>query len=169
MADIEERAQGLRGFWDVATRWATEETSAGAVIRAAQEAQSTQPVGPQLALLASIEGGVVGAPTWFLTMLADTLAEVSLVLQPFELRELDEATEAAVRAMASRTLRGEFTLRQLTSWTHRFVTHEGVEAALRLVELADEYDLAEGGVYGDLDSVKAEILAEVRRLADADT
>lgn len=93
-------------------------------------------------------------------MLPPALAELGLTFHPVA---SEAGHEAAVRALARRTLAGE-----LTPWDFTFRIHEryGHELTLteRLAELDDEYGVLE---YSDrtVDQVNADVTAEARRLA----
>ncbi|AXB43273.1 hypothetical protein [Amycolatopsis albispora] len=65
--------------------------------------------------------------------------------------------------MAARTLSRAVAPRQLAAWAHRTFGHDTLEAAGRLAELDDAYDIADYDerATGDLD---AEVMAEARRL-----
>ncbi|WP_129842988.1 hypothetical protein [Streptomyces sp. RFCAC02] len=89
-------------------------------------------------------------------LLPAALGELGLTFHPVASRA---GHEAAARALARRTLSGEFTPREFTSWVHR---HHGHELPLteRLAELDDEYDTLD---YGD--RTVDQVAAEARRLA----
>jgi len=70
----------------------------------------------------------------------------------------------AAAAMCRRALRGEVGLREVARWAHQVIGHEGPQALQQLVELDDQYDIAD---IGPLTLAEVEELAQrtVTRLA----
>lgn len=56
----------------------------------------------------------------------------------------DDAQLVAAYHYASQTIDGTLPLRELASWAHRIVGHEGHPIAQELVELDDAYDAYDG-------------------------
>lgn len=160
-----ERSVARQKFCDVAVLWNVDVLEFGHVIHAARDVAAAGAAGPAMALLASVSHSSFMSPFEVHRCLAGDLAEVGYALFP---RQTEDAQEVAVRAMARRTLRGEVSPRDITAWAHEYVSHQGLEVAQRLVELEDEFDLAEAGTRGSVDGVTAEVMAEVQRLV-ADT
>lgn len=98
---------------------------------------------------------------WALDALVDDVtSELNLpTAAPGEGREVQAAA-----AMCRRALRGEVGLREVARWAHQVIGHEGPQALQQLVELDDQYDIAD---IGPLTLAEVEELAQrtVTRLA----
>ena len=158
----EKHVPTVQRFCDLAALWNIDAARTKDVIDAACDVLATGVDGPAMRTLASMSVSPLLSPFEVDGPLADALEEVGATLPP---RQTDAAVEAAVRAMARRTLRGDMTPRELVNWAHRVITHTGVEMAERLVTLDDQYDLAQDRIYGEVAQVEAEILEEAQRLA----
>jgi hypothetical protein len=162
MRGPEKYVPTVHKFCDVAALWNIDAARTKDVVDAACDVLAAGVDGPAMRTLAALSVSPLLSPFQVDGPLADALEEVGASLPP---RQTDAAAEAAVRAMARRTLRGEMTPRELVSWAHRVITHTGVAVAERLVTLDDQYDLAQDRIYGKVAQVEAEILQEAQRLA----
>lgn len=143
---------------DHAALWSIGELRAWDVVAAACDALVAGLDSPGLRLLAACTRGEADYDVH--DLLPAALGELNLSHHP----DGDVAgQEAAVRALARRTLAGALTPRELTSRMHQRYGHE-LPLAEYLAALDDEYDILE---YGDADvsRIDAEVRAEARRLA----
>lgn len=148
---------------DHAALWRVGEIPASEVVSAACDALVAGLDTPSLRILAACTRAEADYDVHGL--LPPALAELGLTFHPVA---SEAGQEAAVRALARRTLAGE-----LTPWDFTFRIHEryGHELALteRLAELDDEYGVLQYSVleYSDrtVDQVNADVTAEARRLA----
>ncbi len=162
MRGPEKCVPAVQKFCDVAALWNIDAARTKDVIDAACDVLAAAVDGPAMRTLAAMSVSPLLSPFEVDGPLADALEEVGASLPS---RQTDAAAEAAVCAMARRTLRGEMTPRELVSWAHRVITHTGIGMAERLVTLDDEYDLAQDRTYGEVAQVEAAILEEAQRLA----
>lgn len=79
----------------------------------------------------------------------------------------DEGTRDALRTLARRYRQRELSARELTSWAHVNVGHDGPDDLTDFAELDDELDLAEGGI-GSVPAVEAELDQAIDQLLASD-
>ena len=142
-------------FRDVVALWCVKEKSAWDVVLAACDLLLEDVTAPSLAVLAAVSrrDADVEVPI----RLREVLPELGL--DPLE-RGTVAAKEAALRAMARRTLAGEVAPRDLAMWAYRKFEHAWIDLATELSNLDDDYDIGVRSI-GEID---ADVLAEARRL-----
>lgn len=140
-------------FGDVVALWWVNEKSAGDVVFAACDLLMEDVAAPSLAVLAAVSRREADV---------EVPRRLQEVLPELGLKWLDRGTvaakEAALRAMARRTLTGELTPRDLTRWVHDKFGHTWIDLAAELAYLDDRYDFESEA------DVDEEVRAEVRRI-----
>ena len=126
-----------------AVLWLVEERGVEPVVRAACDALVAGMDGEALQALAALS---VHAHSYDSEVDQTVRAALAEQGRPLPARGSDEAKEAAVHAMASQALRGQWIPRELAAWAHRVIGHQGPEMAQPLVVLDDRYDMV---AYGD--------------------
>ncbi|MFJ2647733.1 hypothetical protein ACIO1C_13495 [Streptomyces sp. NPDC087420] len=147
-----------RELQDCAVLWSMGEIRATDVVTAACDALVAGLDSPALRVLAACTRAEANYDVP--DLLPPALDELGLT---FHLVGSLAGQEAAVRALAARTLAGRLTSRELAFRIHQRFGHE-LPLAERLAHLDDEYDVLE---YGDRTpaQVDADVLAEALRLA----
>ncbi|MEW2448601.1 hypothetical protein AB0896_13705 [Streptomyces parvulus] len=153
MTSAEAAALALQ---DRAALWRTGEAGAADVVSSACDALVAGVDSPALRILAACTRAEADYDVH--DLLPPALDELGLVLHPAGSRA---AQEAGVRALATRTLAGELTPRELAFRVHWRFGHD-FSPAERLAVLDDEYDYLEHGE--DTAQVDADVLAEARRI-----
>ncbi|MFF7609190.1 hypothetical protein [Streptomyces parvulus] len=157
MTSAEAAALALQ---DRAALWRTGEAGAADVVSSACDALVAGVDSPALRVLAACTRAEADYDVH--DLLPPALDELGLVLHPAGSRA---AQEAGVRALATRTLAGELTPRELAFRIHQRFGHD-LPLTERLAELDDEYDYLELGD-GTPAQVDADVLAEARRITAA--
>jgi hypothetical protein len=134
-----------------AVLWLVDERGLEPVVRAACDALVAGLDGAELQSLAALSVHSSSYDSEVDQTVRAALAEQGRPLPP---RGSDEATEAAVRAMAREALRGRWIPRELAAWAHRVIGHSGPALAQPLVNLDDCYDALDysGDTEADLDA-----------------
>lgn len=129
----------------------------------ADEATGALVAGWDSPALRQLAGASSGDNLWSLDALVDDVtAELNLpTTAPGKGREVEAAA-----AMCRRALRGDVELREVARWAHQVIGHEGPHALQTLVELDDQYDIAD---IGPLTLAEVGELAQrtIKRLADS--
>ncbi|KJS60070.1 hypothetical protein [Streptomyces rubellomurinus] len=156
MSSTEPAARELQ---ERAALWTIGEVRAHEVVDAACDALVAGLGGPALWTLAACTRGEADCDVP--EILPAALDELGLTFHPVG---SEACREAAVRALANRTLAGRLTPRELASRIHLHFGHR-LPLAERLAELDDEYDLVHLGAGRAAAEVDAEVRAEALRLA----
>lgn len=153
----------LLGFGHCVDLWRVDQASAADIVYAACDVLAAGTDGVTLAELAAVEIGA--ADTEVHVLLPAVLGELGL---PVHETGSDAAEHAGLIAMAARAVVGTVTPRDLAAWAHHRCGHVGIEAARRLADLDDVYEV--NVPLGDpVESVDADALAEARRIVAEET
>ncbi|GAA2721904.1 MULTISPECIES: hypothetical protein [Streptomyces] len=151
-------ASASRDLENLAALWSLGALRAAHVVDAACDALLAGLDSPTLRMLAACT--TTEADYEVAELLPATLDELGLTFFP---RGSQAGKEAAARALATRTLTGAMSPRQLAFQIHQLFGHE-LDLTARLAAYDDEYDVLG---YGDRTAaqVDADVLAEARRIA----
>lgn len=122
---------------DAVALWQAGGANAAGIIHAACDLLVAGVDGPAVGMLAAVSIKSVRVDSYEIEeLLESVMSELDL---PYHPRETAAAQESALRIMATRTLEGLMSPRDLTTWAHMTFGHEGIELAQELVALDDYY------------------------------
>lgn len=126
----------------------------------ADEATGALVAGWDSPALRQLAGASSGDNLWSLDALVDDVtAELNL---PMATTERSREVQAGA-AMCRRAIRGEVDFREVARWAHQVIGHEGPAALQPLVELDDQYDIADLGplTLADVDELAQRTIAQL--------